>query len=300
MHISCWFLLLSASNASSSNPNPQKSFWRDIWKLRVPSKVKHFVWRASDNALLTMDNLLRRKVVLSATCNICRIHVEDTTHAIWGCEGVKEAWQSLSWANLTNTSPSLDFTDLISKFLQVHDDYRVEIFVLIAWLLWNRRNLLCLSKPVHPLQMLPSLIGGMLQDFINAQEPVPRPIATTSTSHWCPLDQHCYKANYDDAIFKSSNTAGLGVVIRDSRGDILGAMSVRVLLPHFVPEVKALACCHAISFAVDLGLQEIIFEGDLAIINQAINSGLLSPALYRHIVDNILHLTLQLWFHKFC
>jgi len=220
-----------------------------------------------------MDNLLRRKVVLSATCNTCRTHVEDTTHAVWGCEGVKEAWQSLNWANLTNTSPSLDFTDIISKFLQVHDDYRVEIFVLIAWLLWNRHNLLRLSKLVHPLQMLPSLAGGMLQDFINAQEPIPRPVATTSTNQWCPPDQHCYKANYDGAVFKSSNTAGLGVVIRDSRGDILGTMSVCVPLPHSVPEVEALACRHAVSFAVDLGLHEVIFEGDSAIINQAINSG---------------------------
>ena len=90
------------------------------------------------------------------------------------------------------------------------------------------------------------------------------------------------------------------MVIRDSRGDILGAMSVRVLLPHFVPEVEALACCHAVSFAVNLGLQEIIFEGDSTIINQAINNGLLSPALYGHIVDDILHLTSQLRFHKFC
>ena len=148
--------------------------------------------------------------------------------------------------------------------------------------------------------MLPSLVGGMLQDFINAQEPVPRPVATTSISRWCPPDQHCYKANYGGAVFKSSNTAGLGVVIRDSRGDILGAMSVHVLLPHSVPEVEALACCHAVSFAVDLGLQEIIFEGDSTIINQAINNGLLSPALYGHIVDDILHLTSQLRFHKFC
>ena len=95
----------STSNASSSNPNPQKNFWRGLWKLCVPSKVKNFVWRASNNALPTMDNLLHHKVVLSATCNICKIHVEDTTHALCGCEGVEEAWMSLSWANLTNTSP---------------------------------------------------------------------------------------------------------------------------------------------------------------------------------------------------
>ena len=147
--------------------------------------------------------------------------------------------------------------------------------------------------------MLPSLASGMLQDFINAQEPVPRPEATTSTSLWRPPDHHCYKANYDGAVFKSSNTTGLGVVIRDWRGDILGAMSVRIPFPHSVPEVEALACRHAVSFVVDLGLQEIIFEGDSAIINQAINSGLSSPALYGHIVDDILHLALQLRFHKF-
>ena len=187
----------------------------------------------------------------------------------------------------------------MSKFLQVHDDYRAEIFVLISWLLWNRRNLLRLNKPVHPLHMLPSLAGGMLQDFINAQDPVPKPVATTSTSRWCPPDQYWYKANYDGAVFKSSNTAGLGVVIRDWRGDILGVMAVRIPLPHSVPEVEALACRHAVSFAVDLGLQEIIFEGDSAIINQAITSGLSSPALYGHIVDDVFHLTLQLRSRKF-
>ena len=34
--------------------------------------------------------------------------------------------------------------------------------------------------------------------------------------------------------------------------------------------------------------------------NQAINSELSSPALYGHIVDDILHLASQLRFHKFC
>ncbi|KAL0013279.1 hypothetical protein SO802_000348 [Lithocarpus litseifolius] len=210
-------------------------------ELHSMADLKRFVWRASNNALPTMDNLLRRKV---------------------------------------------------------HDDYRAEIFTFIVWLLWNRRNLLHLSKPVHPLQTLPSLAGGMLQDFTNVHEPTP--VGTSSTNRWCPPDPHCYKANFNNAIFKSSNTAGLGVVIRDSRGDILGAISVRVPLPQSVPEMEAFAYRHAISFTVDLGLHKVIFEGDSTIVNQAINSGLSSLALYGHIVDDILHLASQLWFYKFC
>ena len=118
--------------------------------------------------------------------------------------------------------------------------------------------MLRLSKPIQPLQLLPSLASGVLQDFIDAQDPVPVPIRTSSTNRWCPPDPQYYKANFDGAVFKSSNIAGLGVVIRDSRGDILGAMSVHVPLPQSVPEVEALACRHGISFAVNLGLHEVI------------------------------------------
>nr|POF21478.1 hypothetical protein CFP56_18518 [Quercus suber] len=114
--------------------------------------------------------------------------------------------------------------------------------------------------------MLPSLAGGMLQDFINAQDLVLVPTVTSSTNRWCPSNTQYYKANFDGAVFKSSNIAGLRVVIRDSHGDIMGPMLVRVLLPQSVIEVEALACRHAVSFIVDLGLHEVIFEGDLGVL----------------------------------
>ena len=121
--------------------------------------------------------------------------------------------------------------------------------------------------------MLTSLAGGMLQDFINAQDPIPVPTMTSLTNRQCPPDPQYYKANFDGAVFKSSNTTNLGVVIRDSCGEIMGAMSVHVTLPQFVTKVKALACHHAVSFTVNLGLHEVIFEVDSTVMIQAINGG---------------------------
>ena len=43
--------------ASSSNVEASKSLWNNIWKLRVPNKVRHFVWRAVCNSLPTKLNL---------------------------------------------------------------------------------------------------------------------------------------------------------------------------------------------------------------------------------------------------
>ena len=41
----------------------QKRFWKSIWRIKVPGKIKHFIWKACSNSLPTKENLLRRKVL---------------------------------------------------------------------------------------------------------------------------------------------------------------------------------------------------------------------------------------------
>ena len=47
----------STSTAGSSNLDNQRKFWKGLWQLRVPNKIKLFVWRAYNDALPTMENL---------------------------------------------------------------------------------------------------------------------------------------------------------------------------------------------------------------------------------------------------
>ena len=47
----------STSIAGSSNLDNQRKFWKGLWQLRVPNKIKLFVWRAYNDALPTMENL---------------------------------------------------------------------------------------------------------------------------------------------------------------------------------------------------------------------------------------------------
>ena len=159
-----------ANNPSSSNPSPQKAFWKGLWMLRIPSKEKHFVWRACNDALPTMVNLLRRHIVASDVCEVCNSLPKDTLHAVWGCKELEGVWRQLSWACPTMNPPPGDFSNLLSGFLQVSDDYRAEIFTIITWLLWTRRNNLRLGLSTKPLSQITPTAGGMLQDFLNVQE----------------------------------------------------------------------------------------------------------------------------------
>ena len=48
---------------SSSSTDGVKSFWKSIWYLKVPNKVKVFLWRACSNVLPTKVNLQKKKTV---------------------------------------------------------------------------------------------------------------------------------------------------------------------------------------------------------------------------------------------
>ena len=52
--------------------------------------------------------------------------------------------------------------------------------------------------------------------------------------------------------------------------------------------VEALACRRAVQFAVEIGLHEVVFEGDAAVIINAIAQGSANQSVYGHIVDDIL------------
>ncbi len=56
-----------------------------IWKLRLPPKVKIFIWSVLRNHLLTTDNLLKRGWTGNSLCVFCGVVAETTYHLFTGC-----------------------------------------------------------------------------------------------------------------------------------------------------------------------------------------------------------------------
>ncbi|XP_075640379.1 uncharacterized protein LOC142612144 [Castanea sativa] len=104
---------------------------------------------------------------------------------------------------------------------------------------------------------------------------------------WYPPQSSQHKVNYDGALFKEIWQAGIGVVIRDAEGRVRGALSDRTVLPRAVEEVEAIACRTAVRFALELGLEEVVFEGDSETITTAINSTSPCFSSFGHILDDV-------------
>ena len=82
-------------------------------------------------------------------------------------------------------------------------------------------------------------------------------------------------------------------MVRDVKGRVCGALSNRMVLPRTMEEVKAITCRTAVWFALQLGLAEVVFEGDFETITTAINSGSPCYSSFGHILDDVKALVLN-------
>ena len=67
--------------------------------------------------------------------------------------------------------------------------------------------------------------------FANSGKPInrcSRVLFVVLKTHWSPLPDGSYKANFNAAIFEDSNCAGIGVVYRDHSGHVIAALSQKV------------------------------------------------------------------------
>ena len=65
--------------------------WSAIWQLKVPSKIRLFLWRLARHSIPTADVLHRRHMIEQAACFICG--AEDSwKHSLLECNMAKCVW----------------------------------------------------------------------------------------------------------------------------------------------------------------------------------------------------------------
>ncbi|XP_075665671.1 uncharacterized protein LOC142635397 [Castanea sativa] len=84
--------------------------------------------------------------------------------------------------------------------------------------------------------------------------------------HWQPPQADVVKINFDGANFSETNTSGIGVVVRDSAGNVLASMSQQLCQAYSAEEIERVAACKALQFASDIGIRVAVLEGDSQIL----------------------------------
>ena len=62
-----------------------KREWKAIWSLKVPKKIKFFIWRCCRGEVATRVNLAKRHYSIDDKCQICLSASETIEHALFFC-----------------------------------------------------------------------------------------------------------------------------------------------------------------------------------------------------------------------
>ena len=59
--------------------------WNVIWKLKIPQKIRHFIWLVYHGRILTNKEREMMGFTLDPTCRCCGPEVEDLNHIFIKC-----------------------------------------------------------------------------------------------------------------------------------------------------------------------------------------------------------------------
>ncbi|KAL5817683.1 hypothetical protein ACOSQ3_026061 [Xanthoceras sorbifolium] len=264
---------VALSLGNSDVPSCSRGFspwWRKLWALQLPSKVKIFCWRACKGILPTRDVLFRRGIADSCFCALCGFVLDSADHAVWGCSSVQLLWDCCPIFSALDAFKAMDFFD---RVVWVFSSFSLKIslqFLVACWLSWFSRN----QKLHGGNVLLDTDLWGRAASFLDAflgssQVSVSCPAGMSAVSSSCAVKlwkppSFGLKVNVDAAVDISRGLFGVGIIFRDCFGGLVAAVS-RYFSDFFYvesAEAKAILLGFQMAVELDLGCSCFEFESD--------------------------------------
>ncbi|KAA3461736.1 reverse transcriptase [Gossypium australe] len=270
-------LLQSLDPTAYALQNFYKDFYRKLWQIEVPTKIKIFIWKISWNFLTNRVNMVCRRLASCSICPRCGGGYETMNHLFRECPVSLEMWRALSTLDLS-TGISNDFGEWLTMVLTSLNLEKGRIFCVALWAVWGDRNSRIHEKISKSGQQIARFILSYLKELNGVRE-VTQKNAIIDTK-WRHPPAQTIKVNFDGAFDERSKVSASGVVVRNSSGRILISSTKvhRGILSGFAAE--AVACRHATQVALGINAEEIIIEGDaLSVIKKCKNTTQISNRL---------------------
>jgi hypothetical protein len=182
--------------------------YKKIWKGRIPAKVKIFMWLLENKAILTKDNMIRRKWVGEPKCSFCDQN-ESIDHLFFECPVARAVWGIIALCFRANTIPRS--LDQFWVWIKSHFPHGEKVFLLggeaICWAIWKTRNKACFDNKriTHPAEIICYACclmtywaglypEGMQESIHGGAQSLVNVARTIAASTKCRCSSHCGRA----------------------------------------------------------------------------------------------------------
>ena len=210
-------------------------------------------------------------------------------------------WNTSKLSLPFDIEPNWCFLDIMEKLLIVGDVLPglAERFVSVCWGIWKERNVIRTGGRGKPRRVTLKTSLGLMDEFQLANEGPWKPTAVSPEPVcWVPPPPSQYKINSDRAVFMAQRKVGLGVMICDSNGKVIAALSSPMVGPLGALETKAKSMEVGLRFALDIGIWDVVVKCDALAVFNAVQGFAAPSSSMLFIVDSILQQAR--WFRSCC
>ncbi|KAA3458589.1 reverse transcriptase [Gossypium australe] len=229
---SSYKLLQSLDPTSYALQNNYRDFYRKLWQIDLPTKIKIFIWKSTWNYLATKVNMVIRRLAANSLCPRCGDAEETMNHLF------RESYHGVDFSIIGTVSHLLCYTlgHLGDRNSRIHDKTRRSGQETARFVISYIKEIDGIKKTTQHT-----------------------PIEDIKWRH--PSGQGI-KINFDAAFDAKNRCSPSGVVARDSFGQVfVSATEVRRGIDSAFA-AEAIACRRATQIALDMGRGNIIIEGD--------------------------------------
>lgn len=252
---------------SHSNREAESKAWSQLWKVKVPSKIRVFVWRLAQMSLPTGSVRHERNMATSSACCLCDEELDSWRHSLFECRMARCVWalgdeEILEHVISNRSDDARLWLFWLFDTMNQQDLARVLITMWAIW--WARRRAIHDDEFQSPMSTM-CFVNRYLQDLEIATTRAPtgqtQP-AQPRVHRWIPPGEDVAKINADGAISRQGRVGASAAVCRDKNGTYLGASAVVFDGLVDAPSLEAQACNEALALAQDLLLTHAIIASD--------------------------------------
>jgi hypothetical protein len=260
------------ASSSSSGSLEQGNFkWHRIWQLKLPNKVKMFVWRLTHNSLPVRRNLARRGIQLDALCPLyCRLD-EDCGHLFFKCKRIKECWRALESEHVrVMLEGCKSGKETISLILDMEPKAQ-EKTLIFMWKWWSARNKTNEGQRMPTTSEICSFVLYHLMEWEKLQNGS-LPVKSKHQLKWKPPPTGFYKLNFDASFHLNSGTGGCAMVVTNAKREVLEVGVGRLQQLSSPLHAETLAAMRCLQCAIHWGMSYVLLETDSTILSEAMSS----------------------------
>ena len=282
---------------SSSTTADECVFWKKLWAIKAPGKMKTNLWRMAHDCLPSEVQLCKRHITTSAACTYCN-RDESIEHAVLFCPFACEVWREIKLVYNLHllrrffTCPKAWLYD----FMLNSTDKEKMILTVTVWHIWTTRNAVRNGETMrspHSVAEQVKAYAEMIELHLFKPATSTRRDTNPSSQSWCPLPEGTVHINVDAAIFSSSCKMGVGVVIRGHNGACLAACSELIDMVTAPETAEALAMRRALFLAREEGFRKLMVVSDCLSVIQRVKHSSVDRGPAGVVIQDIKHLATQ-------